>query len=203
MLDWRLNHDEELSDKMSGLQDNIIASSNLISNSMEELNRAINAAGTTMNNAINTFNQLNNNKFIENVVEDVQEADQRTEIENLQDQTDLNNMSFASEMLMEKDKINFALELAIAEVTRKKQSKKDREEEEGEETKIQRKQVKKGVLGVAGNIKLPFVIGTPEFNAHPFAGLNFCNHPLDQIEHYEEEKAALAEDAKHKEEILA
>lgn len=56
MLDWRLNHDEELSDKMSGLQDNIIASSNLISNSMEELNRAINAAGTTMNNAINTFN---------------------------------------------------------------------------------------------------------------------------------------------------
>lgn len=45
-------------------------------------------------------------------------------------------MSFASEMLIEKDKINFALELAIAEVTRKKQSKKDREEEEGEETKI-------------------------------------------------------------------
>ena len=72
-------------------------------------------------------------------MEDVQEADQRTEIENLQDQTDLNNMSFASEMLIEKDKINFALELAIAEVTRKKQSKKDREEEEGEETKIQRK----------------------------------------------------------------
>ena len=71
MLDWRLNHDEELSNKMNCLQDNIIASSNLISNSMEELNRAINAAGTTMNNAINTFNQLNNNKFIENVVEDV------------------------------------------------------------------------------------------------------------------------------------
>ena len=56
MLDWRLNHDEELSGKMNCLQDNIIASSNLISNSMEELNRAINAAGTTMNNAINTFN---------------------------------------------------------------------------------------------------------------------------------------------------
>lgn len=32
----------------------------------------------------------------------------------------MNETSFASEMLLERDKITFALELAIAEVTRKK-----------------------------------------------------------------------------------
>jgi hypothetical protein len=34
---------------------------------MQELNRAINAAGTTLENAINAFNQLNHTKFLENV----------------------------------------------------------------------------------------------------------------------------------------
>ena len=34
---------------------------------MDELNRAISAAGTTMSNAINAFNQLNYTKFMENV----------------------------------------------------------------------------------------------------------------------------------------
>ena len=42
---------------------------------MDELNRAISAAGTTMSNAINAFNQLNYTKFMENRVEDFDEAD--------------------------------------------------------------------------------------------------------------------------------
>ena len=42
---------------------------------MDELNRAISAAGTTMSNAINAFNQLNHTKFMENRVEDFDEAD--------------------------------------------------------------------------------------------------------------------------------
>lgn len=49
------------------MQDNVLASSHLITASMDELNRAISAAGTTLNNAINAFNQLNYSKFMENV----------------------------------------------------------------------------------------------------------------------------------------
>ena len=66
-LTWKLNNDEELMKKMHYMQDNVLASSHLIQNSMQELNRAINAAGTTLENAINAFNQLNHTKFLENV----------------------------------------------------------------------------------------------------------------------------------------
>ena len=66
-LKWKLNHDEELVTKMNYMQDNILASSHLIHSSMGELNRAINAAGTTLSSAINAFNQLNSTKFMENV----------------------------------------------------------------------------------------------------------------------------------------
>jgi len=52
---------------MHYMEDNVLASSHLIQNSMQELNRAINAAGTTLENAINAFNQLNHTKFLENV----------------------------------------------------------------------------------------------------------------------------------------
>ena len=55
-LEWKLNHDEALCEKMHYMQDNVLASSNLIHNSMGELNRAINAAGTTLQSAINAFN---------------------------------------------------------------------------------------------------------------------------------------------------
>ena len=45
----------------------MVASSHLVHNSIEELNRAISAADTTLNNAINAFGQLNYTKFLENV----------------------------------------------------------------------------------------------------------------------------------------
>ena len=120
-LEWRLADDEALSEKMSFLQDNVLASSELITSSMDELNRAISAAGTTVSNAINAFNQLNYTKFMENKVEDFDDAEQRAEIDRLDEATErANQTSFAEEMLVERDKITFALELAIAEVTRKK-----------------------------------------------------------------------------------
>lgn len=54
-------------------------------------------------------------------VEDFDEADQRREIERLEDATEkLDESSYADEQLQERDKITFALELAIAELTRKK-----------------------------------------------------------------------------------
>ena len=55
-LEWKLSHDEALCEKMNYMQNNVLASANLIQNSMGELNRAINAAGTTMQSAINAFN---------------------------------------------------------------------------------------------------------------------------------------------------
>ena len=72
---------------MNYMQDNVLASSHLITGSIMELNRAISAAGTTMSNAINAFNQLNYTKFMENKVEDFDEADQREEISRLEEST--------------------------------------------------------------------------------------------------------------------
>ena len=58
---------------MKHLEDNVVASSHLVHNSMMELNKALNASSTTLNNSINAFNQLNFNKFVENVVEEIDE----------------------------------------------------------------------------------------------------------------------------------
>jgi hypothetical protein len=52
---WRLSNDESLFEKINYLQDNVVASSHLVHNSIDELNRAISAADTTLNNAINAF----------------------------------------------------------------------------------------------------------------------------------------------------
>ena len=52
---WRLSNDESLFEKINYLQDNVVASSHLVHNSIDELNRAISAADTTLNNAINEF----------------------------------------------------------------------------------------------------------------------------------------------------
>jgi len=56
-----------LFEKINYLQDNVVASSHLVHNSIDELNRALLAADTTLNNAINAFGQLNFTKFLENV----------------------------------------------------------------------------------------------------------------------------------------
>lgn len=65
--EWALNHDEMLFQKISALQDNVLACTNLTSASITELNRAVQAAGTTIDNAVNAFSQLNHTKFLENV----------------------------------------------------------------------------------------------------------------------------------------
>jgi hypothetical protein len=52
-----------------------VASTHLVYNSVNELDKAFNTASTTLNNSINAFNQLNFNKFIENAVEELDERD--------------------------------------------------------------------------------------------------------------------------------
>ena len=74
------------------------------------------------------------------------------------------SQSFASEMIEPKEKITFALELAIAEITKKKKRTQEGEgeddEDAAEEKDLAKKRVKAGFLGVNSSIKLPFVIGT-------------------------------------------
>ena len=132
-LSWMLNHDESLFEKINYLQDNVVASSHLVHNSIEELNRAIRAADTTLNNAINTFGQLNFTKFLENVrytlcltglliqvVEDVSDAEKQASVErSIKAQEVLEMTQHEISLNGEKEKIQFALELAIFEVTRK------------------------------------------------------------------------------------
>lgn len=62
----------------------------------------------------------------------------------------------------------------------------------------------KGFLGVSSMIKLPFVIGTNEFEKHPFAGLVFCGlgSQLEQEDHLKEEEQQLLLDKQAEEKQL-
>ena len=106
--------------------------------------------------------------------------------------------SFASDMLSEKEKITFALELAIAAITQKKKKQDDEEIDdfEGEDKELARKRVKAGFLGVNSTIKLPFVIGTMEYTQHPYAGIVNVGSEFEQVDHYLQEQQQKAEDRK-------
>lgn len=62
--------DEKLFEKLKYLEDNVVASTHLVHNSINELSRAYSASSTTLNNTINAFNLMRFNKFVENVVEE-------------------------------------------------------------------------------------------------------------------------------------
>ena len=97
------------------------------------------------------------------------------------------SQSFASDMLSEREKITFALELAIAEITKKKKKQEageDEEEVDQDEKELAKKRVKAGYLGVNSSIKLPFVIGTQEYEGHPFAGIVNVGSEFEQLDHY-------------------
>ena len=87
---WSLQSDEKLFEKLKQLEDNVIASTHLVHNSLTEVNKAYKSADTTLNNTINAFNQLNFNKFVENVVEDQEDGMmQHNENLNFMDQTSM------------------------------------------------------------------------------------------------------------------
>jgi hypothetical protein len=54
--EWNLASDEKLFEKLKFLEDNVVASTHLVHNSIGELNKAIGNANTTLNNSINAFN---------------------------------------------------------------------------------------------------------------------------------------------------
>lgn len=68
----------------------------------------------------------------------------------------------------EDEKLSLALELAFNEIS------KDKDINDGASVaeSNMRKTAKK-ILGTHSMIKLPYVIGTPEFSKHPYAGILF------------------------------
>jgi hypothetical protein len=94
----------------------------------------------------------------------------------------------------EKEKIQFALELAIHEVESKKKRSGDPDDDdtnmdESRGSMEQRKAIKKqGFLGTHNLIKLPFIIGTKEYEKHPFAGVVYLGTEVEQVELFKEEQ---------------
>jgi hypothetical protein len=85
----------------------------------------------------------------------------------------------------EKEKIQFALELAIHVVeSKKKRGGGDQDDDdnldESRGSMEQRKAIKKqGILGTSAMIKLPFIIGTKEYEKHSFAGLVYLGGEVE------------------------
>ena len=84
------------------------------------------------------------------------------------------------------------MELAIHEVTRKQreQGGEDQDPDESRVVADKRKTTTakpKGHLGTNLLIKLPYIIGSPEYQQHPFAGVVFANTNDEQTELFKEE----------------
>lgn len=88
----------------------------------------------------------------------------------------------------EDDRLTYALELAFNEISKDKSE--DRDEEQTIADKQNKDTRKKGLLGTHAMIKLPYVIGTPEYNKHPYAGIVYMGNlgdDIEQVELHEEE----------------
>lgn len=89
------------------------------------------------------------------------------------------------DMKSEDERLAYALELAYNEIS------KDKEMNDGAteaDTAMNRKNQKK-ILGTTTMIKLPYVIGTPEYTKHKYAGIVYLNlgEDLEQMELHNEE----------------
>lgn len=125
--EWNLASDEKLFDKLKALEDNVVASTHLVHNSVNELNKAFNSASTTLDNSINAFNQLNFNKFVENVVEetDAQGAGMLfgggvTMMADETGQTAGDQTTILGDLKSEDEKLTEALEIALEEIANAK-----------------------------------------------------------------------------------
>ena len=102
----------------------------------------------------------------------------------------------------EKEKIQFALEIAIFEVGKKTRRGEEEDNDDPNESRAQsEKKVKtakpKGHLGTTILMKLPYVIGTPEFAQHAFAGIVYLGTADEQVELHKEEIEKINEDKKN------
>ena len=82
------------------------------------------------------------------------------------------------DMKSEDEKLSYALELAFAEISKDKTDPDDPEKGTIPDSDAKPKE-KKVFLGTNNLIKLPYVIGTPEYYKHPYAGIVYMGN-LDQ-----------------------
>lgn len=78
----------------------------------------------------------------------------------------------------EDEKLAFALELAFNEISKDK----DRDEETTLADNQNKEIRKKNYLGTHAMIKLPYVIGTPEYTKHLYAGIVYLGNLGDDLE---------------------
>jgi hypothetical protein len=219
--DWTLASDEKLFEKLKYLEDNVVASTHLVHNSINELNRALGAANTTLNNSINAFNQLSFNKFVENVIEEVDDSDllfgataggeARPRDPYAMDQT-----TVIGDLKGEDEKQAEAIEIAMAELLAAKEDRKEAQAAQDEEGMIDgsaqdRSQSAAGkaqktpppavnYVGTSKVIKLPFVIGSAEYKKHPYAGVVYLgDDEVEQVDLHHQEIDQLLEDKKFEE----
>lgn len=195
---WNLANDETFFEKLKQLSDNVMASTSLVHNSINEAQKGVNAAQINLNNTINAFNNLSFSKFVENVVEEQEEDLYGGGPRNMADNLGLmDQTTMMGDVRPEDEKLAEALQIALEEINQAKEEKREAmaQDDEGmmdaELTKSQAKEKKKekkekekaklkDYLGVSKVIKLPFIIGTDEYKKHPFAGVVFIGDQEDE-----------------------
>ena len=103
----------------------------------------------------------------------------------------------------EDEKLAFALELAFNEISKDKTDGRDEEQTIADDQNKESR--KEGYLGTHAMIKLPYVIGTPEYSKHPYAGIVYLGNlgdDIEQVELYDEEQKQLLEDKANEQEAL-
>lgn len=80
------------------------------------------------------------------------------------------------DMKTEDEKLAFALELAFNEISKDKSEQDDAEKGTIPDSEAKPKNKKKVFLGTNNLIKLPYVIGTPEYYKHPYAGIVYMGN---------------------------
>lgn len=114
---WNLASDEKLFEKLKHLENNVVASTTLVHNSLNELNKAFTTSNTSLQNTINAFSQLSFNKFMENVVEGQDEDGLFVESKKQRSQRTVSEQStIIGSLKGEDEKLQEALAIALDEV---------------------------------------------------------------------------------------
>lgn len=125
---WSLHQDEKLFEKMKVLEDNVIASTHLVYNSLQEVVKAQVRANTNLNNSINVFNLISFNKFVENLIEESEGMQKANQNLKMMDQT-----TILGDHRTEDEKLVEALDLAVQEISESKQQQKQEQAQQDED----------------------------------------------------------------------
>ena len=104
-------------------------------NSLHELNRAITASDTTLSNSINAFKQLSFTKFVENVIEEDENADAGVNQSKMPyggGDVTMMSESLLGDMRSETDKLTDALSIAMDVMQQSKEERREAKQAQDE-----------------------------------------------------------------------